>query len=398
MTPLEIISKLKSLKTKKGKEKILADLDPNHEFWLGAYHGLTTFTEFKTGFAIQNPVSFGDGVPTGVFEKIVDAVETRKLTEENLVVALSKFSQTCTKEEWESWYNPILSKRLILPITITQFNKYCPEHLRVDSFAVPDFVNVGETSTPTDFYMEPLYDSGDHRVFVFASTDDIRVFLDDGTEIKHNLPEELSNVAKKKIDVVFEAYMTNDLLVIRDVLLKNQFMDMKEKTGPLNIRLTVLSTINDAILEKHCPYNVCIADTYKCSLNDDEDQSIRETFNMIIQQGYSGVIVRPINHEYFQENSNIVIKPEKKSILTCTKLEKGKAGSKYEGAIEYVRGSGTMNRKRFEASVFQGLTFTEKELLLKNEENYIGRKFEVISCGLGPNNNLLFPIFTGWKE
>ena len=398
MTPLEIISKLKALKTNKGKEKVLADLDPEHEFWLGAHHGLTTFTEFKTGFAIQDPAAFGDGVPEGVFATIVNAMETGKLTEDNLIMALSKFSHTCTEEEWRLWYNPILSKRLILPVTLTQFNKYCPEHLRVHSFAVPGFVNIGETPTPTDFFMEPLYDSGDHRVFVFASTDDIRVFLDDGTEIKHNLPKELSNVAKKKMDVVFEAYMTTDFLVIRDVLLKNQFMGMKEKTGPLNIRLTVLATINDAILEKHCPYEVCIAESHRCSLNDDEDQSIRETFSMIIQQGYSGVIVRPANHEYFQADANMVIKPEKKSILTCTKLEKGKAGSKYERAIEYVHGTGMMNRKKFETPVFHGLTYPEKELLLENEENYIGRKFEVISCGLGPNNNLLFPIFTGWKE
>jgi len=255
MTLLEIIEKLKTLKTNKGKEKVLADLEPDHEFWLGAHHGLTTFTEFKTGFAIQDPVAFGSGVPEGVFAKIMNAVETGALTEGKLVVALTKFSQTCTKDEWDDWYNPILSKRLVLPVTITQFNKYCPEHLRVHSFSVPDFVNIGETPTPTDFFMEPLYDSGDRRVFVFASTDDIRVFLDDGTEIKHNLPKELSNVAKKKMDVVFEAYMTTDFLVIRDVLLKNQFMGMKEKTGPLNIRLTVLATINDAIHRKPRPYS-----------------------------------------------------------------------------------------------------------------------------------------------
>ena len=396
MTPLEIIEKLNTLKTNKGKEKILADLEPDHEFWLGAHYGLTTFTEFKTGFAIQDPVAFGPGVPEGVFAKIMNAVETGALTEGKLVVALTKFSQTCTKDEWDDWYNPILSKRLILPVTLTQFNKYCPEHLRVHSFDIPDFVGIGETPTPTDFFMEPLYDSG-QRVFVFVSIDDIRVFLDDGTEIKHNLPEELTNVAKKEIDVVFEAYMEDDLLTIRDVLLKDQFMGMKEKTGPLNIRLTVLATINDAILEKHCP-NVCIAESHRCSLDDNETQSIRETFGMIIQQGYAGVIIRPAKHEYFQTDANMVIHPEKKSILTCTKLGEGASDSKYTGAAEYIYGTGMMSRKKFETSVFHGLTFPQKESLLKDRESFIGRKFEVVSCGLGPNNNLLFPIFTGWKE
>jgi len=396
MTPLEIIEKLKTLKTNKGKEKILADLDSGHEFWLGAHHGLTTFTEFKTGFAIQNPAAFGNGVPEDVFAKIMNAMETGKLSEGNLVTALTRFSQTCTKDEWNIWYNPILSKRLILPITVTQFNKYCPEYLKIRSFDVPDFVGIGETPTPTDFYMEPLYDSGE-RVFVFVSADDIRVFLDDGTEIEHNLPEGLTTVAKKKIDVVFEAYMEDELLTIRDVLLKDQFMGMKEKTGPLNIRLTVLATINDAILEKHCP-NVCVAELHRCSLDDNESQSIRETFSMIIQQGYSGVIIRAEKHEYFQTDANMVIRPEKKSILTCTKLEAGASDGKYAGVAEYIYGTGMMHRKKFETPIFHGLTFPQKESLLEDQESFIGRKFEVISCGLGPNNNLLFPIFIGWKK
>lgn len=393
MKPLEIVDSLAPL-SKKQQEKWFASEAPDqeHEFWVGVYYGATPFHKFPISFGIRDPLQFGDGVPIGVFKKILVGMESGKLSEEEVIDALTAFAHHCTEEEWQRWYRPILEKRLILPFSMSLFNRFCPKEYQVYNFRAPPPVPVTKSKGfPKEFFME-AYPPEAQRVFIFMKKNSARTFLDDGTEISMPVPKQLLRLSAKE-GIIIEAFReAGDYLILRDLLLWEQLLDYK-KTGPTGTRIGVLQSLCGN-LPPNLPLEV--ADFHHCSSADDTANT-RESFSLIIQQGYPGVIVRAIDLGYFDAGSNILVEPKKKSILTCTDIIEGDKGTKYEGAAEYIVGKGKLNKKTFETPVFHGLTFSQKETSLKEKDDLIGRKFEVVSCGLGPDNKLLFPIFKKWR-
>ena len=390
--PYEILRELEG-KPEKEQRKILTAVAPDHEFWFGCYHGLRQFHSFVTSLVVLDPEQFGQGVPPGVFAKIIYGMESGKLGDA-VVDALTAFSHACLKDEWELWYKPILEKKLIPPFTTSLFNELCPEELQVTTFAAPELTPVRHDSTiPKLFYLEPHFPDK-KRVYLFLKNRTMHMYLPDGTPVPAKGISKYLKYFAKRDGIVFEGYyVEGEDFIVRDVFLWDQMFG--EPTGTAEERNEVMQKMYQFMQEKEYP-GMDVIERYECSL--DEPKDTRESLALLFQQGYTSVVIRGKGLEFLDENSNVLVEPTKKSVLTCIDITEGEADTQYAGRAEYICGSGAIGRKKFESSVFHGLTFDERGTCFKQRDKLKGRKFEVLSCGLAPDGKLLFPIFQHWRK
>jgi hypothetical protein len=391
MRPYEILKALKDLPEDE-RGKYLKDIRPEHEFWYGCYHGLRQFAPYVTRFVVGDPEHYGPGVPAGVFAKIIDGMESGKLGEA-VADALTAFSSVCIEPEWLEWYRPVLEKNLFPPFTVADFNKYCPTELQIRNFEEPKFAQVGKnTRISQQFFVEPFYPDK-RQVLLFLRGRKMRMYLHDGTPVKHKGLSKHIKFFATSDGAVFDGYHNegDDTMIVRDVLLWEQITGQMPVSGSTEERVTALRSMYQMMVTKEYPGMEAI-EMYDC--NSEDPSTTRENFGLLFQQGHNSVIIRGKGLTYFEDNANIVVHPTKRSILTCTKVTKGEEGSKYEGKVEYLHGSGTLNKKKFETP---GLKFSDRESLLQDGEP-AGRKFAVLSCGLAKDGKLMFPIFQEWRN
>lgn len=390
----EIVSKLNSLKTEKAKENLLDNTDKQHDFWFGALHGLSAFTPFRYQVIAQDPPEYGPGAPETVFVKIIAAMEQGRLSDIDYAAALTAFSRTCTENEWTKWYKPIIEKKLELKISIEQYNKFAPSNCQVKLFEVPPVKLLKDIKRPVpNFYMEPYPGEDAEKIFIVASSKSVKTYKADGTRFGMSLPKTFMDISGKDGPVVFEADLEGDTITLRDIVLFSQLMKM-ELSAPCQVRMKVLNDVYNQSLSSYSM--ISLPEMYSCE--DSSPEETREVFSRFVEQGFSGAYIRPIDARYFDEHSTIVVEPKRKSILTCTKVLEGGKDSEYEGMAEYLKGSGTMNKKKFETFIFHGLTKSNRKTCLEHTDEYVGKKFEVLSCGLDKRENLIFPVFKEWRD
>lgn len=245
--------------------------------------------------------------------------------------------------------------------------------------------------------MEPLITGDYERVLWFLHNGEVRSFLADGTEWDHftnKLFHDLLLVGSEDASLVIEGFMEENSITLTDINDVTMFMADGRNPMPLEGRYEALEGIHQ-VMERNHVTNIWCAEHHHCRIDD--AQTTREAFNTIIQQGYEGAVMRHNEPGYGRDATRIIVHPTKKSVLTCTKLLNARPGTKYEEGIEYVVGKGTMNRQKFVTPVFSGLTFDDRMTILKERDSYLGRKFEVFSCGLGPDGKLIFPIIKKWR-
>ena len=363
---------------------MLKSIPASSEFWIAAHHGLRHLEPYPVDYALRDPYQFGPGVPEGTFAKILDGMVSGALDEVSSVQAISAFSNYCTEEEWTSWYRPVLEKRLRISTTITEFNKVAPKEYRVtDAPTLPVLESVAQAGgLPEASVIEP-YSAGE-RLLVLLQGKTTYVFLEDGTPAHRMLPQVIDRF-RSNDTVVLELIDDHDKLYARDILLWDQYTN-KSPCPSVDRRLAILQEMlagQDALEVVEHFYH-------------DGTTNPREDIATALQCGFPGLVFRSTNIGLLKDNRSILVHPKRKSVMTCTRIEEGEG--KYTGVVEYLWGTGRMNKQGFESPVFHGLTFQSREQILPMRDEFIGRKFDVVSCGLDPNGKLIFPIFKQWKE
>jgi hypothetical protein len=385
MTTLNILSELNESTGLTEREALLKSIPASSDFWISAHHGLQPLIPYPVQYSLRNPITYGNGVPDGVFPKILNGMIDGTLNEIATVDAITAFSSYCTEDEWLNWFRPILDKRLRIPLTIKEFNKHCPRKLKVTnnptlSTMVPAAKAKG---FPTEFVLEPYTEA--QRLLVLFRGNTTHVFLEDGTPVHRMLPKAVERFVGTE-DTVLELYeMDGPTYVARDVLLWDQFIG-ETPCPPVNVRLQVLTDILQGA-------NIEVAEHYY----HNGTTNPRDEITVMFQSGHDGVIMRTGKCDYNDDLANILILPKRKSILTCTRIHDGEGDHKYADKVEFVWGKGRMNNKSFESPVFHGLTFSDREMISNGREDFVGKRFEVLSCGLDANEKLIFPVFKRWK-
>ena len=380
LKPFEILQQLEN------NPDILAEA--TEDFWHGCLHGCDTLSEYPLKFVVADPMRFGTGVPDNVFSKIIDGMISGDLSERDFAIALGKFSLYCDPTEWELWFKPILQKTLVLPIPNHVYNQYCPDRYRFTIVTVPKMIPLQTSKKiPSDFIFEPYVDLP--RYFWFVTSDDVMIYDIHGDPFDHPARDALYDIKDGMNEgVVFDSYLDNDIWIFRDALTLTQYTG-NEDSLPLEYRLELLLQFYRLVLEPKGD-DFTIIDFYSGSLVKDHNDDTRRNFSLIIEQGYDGVLIRDRKGLYF-DSPDVIVVPEKSSILTCTEI------TMKDGVVEYLHGRGRIGKTSFETPVFHGLTVDMRGNIGQNTDEHIGKRFKVLSCGLGADQKLLFPIFKEWR-
>ena len=392
---LEIISKLTTYKSLSARKRLLSSIPPEDNFWFEAHHGLSHFTPWPIRFVLDEQkhaatVRYED-IPN-VLRMIIDGMLDGSLGEKGLTRAVTALSLRCDAYEWEYWFKPVLTKSLRLPVTISVFNEYAPEHLKVPGMPVAPQIDIsGVNSMPAEFYVEPLIVSETQKVLWFLNKDGVTSYLEDGTHMSFSVNVLFEHIMEKSpdVDLILFGYMESEGITLTDLHDRTLFLEGGRSQMPLNKRYEALRYIAEMLEQSGIMDHVFVypVEAHLCKLDD--PKTTREAFNTIVQQGFPGVVLR---HDH---GPRVIVHPTRKSVMTCTDITEG--DGKLAGVAEYVVGTGTLSRKKFTSPVFSGLTFDARRTILQGKAEHIGQKFEVLSCGLGPDGKLVFPVFQKWR-
>lgn len=377
MRPWEVVDSLRS-----GSE--LPDLPESHPFWIGARYALDPHLGALLKLKLNDPPSYGAGLPATTFDKLALALIQKKLSGDALIIAIERVSAACTKEEWLRWYKPILLGTMRVPIAIDTFNKFAPPEYVVEKLKVPGFTALRNPHLPPIVRVEPFYDRP--RSFWLVTTRDgqplVRGYDDAGSYLScPGIEESLVKLIESpefQGGLVLEGYLNgNDTLHLRDVVTEEQFQS-GGVTASLNRRYEVLEN-----LFKTCLHDVPNID-FSWSVQCTQDDLIQE-LDMVEQQGFSAAIIRPGQLAFFSPGSNLVVRYDRKSILTVTSIEKNR-----------IVGEGRISGKDVRGVVEIGLTTAKNQLPSDSGENRVGQKIEVAHCG-SSGDQLILPKLIQWK-
>ncbi len=390
MKPYEFIKTIQSKKTEKAIISILKTIPAESDFWTCIHYALTPFIPWGVKLSFTNPKIYGSGVPEGVFEKIISAMENESLSAEDTAFALSKFSAACGKTEWNTWYLPTLNKTLVVPFGADTFNTVCPDRFVVcrEWKPVPTRLVTEVKKLPREFHIEPSHKQ--NSVYLFCEKDSVRVFHPDGSEFFHNITTKLHNIADEiSGGLVLVGYLDAETLMLNDVFTKDEFIRCDKNSLKFKIRREILENIVGSLHQD----NIAAVESYPVDRND--KMSVINEINLLMQAGYNGFVFRDANQ--CCGYPDIMAEMSTKSVLTCVGITPGK--DNYSKMTEFISGRGVLNKKKIQVKVFLGLTLAQKEQYLKDSDSLIGERFEVVSCGLRHHSEeMLFPIFNQWRK
>ena len=363
-------------------------------FWFEVHEGLNSFISLPVKIKFEDPEQYGEGVPDGVFEQIIRGIRSKELSPDTFLFALSKFSEKCTEDEWKRWYRPILEKRIRFPFVVSEWNDMCPEEYQIQGFELSKYSFLSEEFTiPQSYTIEPYEEqSPNDRFLWFVDSEGISLKTSYGELVEAPETELLLPLTQQLPEpIVLDSYCRNGLWTFTDFILKRQF-DGEAHMTPWHKRYAVLHQMFTVMIE---PLGSCfnLIDVMAGELGDN---TIRDGIGLLFEQGYTAFAFRDVNSNFTMDR--IVVSPSKRNVLTCTDITPFPENSGRNQFAEYIHGTGRASKKKFETPVFFGLDMNFREELLENKDDLIGRKFIVHSCGLGPDDKLLFPVFVDWSK
>ena len=170
----------------------------------------------------------------------MDGMVSRKLTADQCAVAIGRFSQACSPDEWLNFYRPILDRNL--PLTRDDFNRFAPEGLRFPAMRVYDPAMVERAADlPRSYFLEPIYDG--ERAIIFVTKKEVKGFYYDGRPFPMEAFEDdfeaIRTHKNVKGEVAFDVIHEDDQnLILRDLIALDKFTDRKPslplaEVGPL---------------------------------------------------------------------------------------------------------------------------------------------------------------------
>lgn len=395
-TSQQIYERLANTDSEEEKGQILEELDEEHELWFCLHYILYPLKRFPFNFKLLDPKTFGNGIKDGILKKIIEKVQSGELSDNNAADALTAFSHYCSKEQWYEWFKPFLERELTPPITVPLFNEYCPWKYRIKPPEISKFDSLKENSKISSLLVvEPLYEY--RRVFIVVDKNKTWVMDSDGTPLHIELPPVLKKVNVSNT-IIFEAYENESYFIIRDILLREQ-LEGNTPIAPVQGRLKIAEDALKSMLgnsfETSTPFE--LIEYYTSDLSEDAN-AFYEDLEVVFEAGHKGIVFRSSNAGYHEDHANIIVKPARRSVLTCVDIISGNDGTKYENKALYLLGKGTINKKKFTSQVRFGLTSVQRELCFRDREKIKGNKFLVLSCGLDKDGQqLLFPVFQYWR-
>ena len=416
----KIIQELEADNSRLKKEAIIrreSDAD-NIEFFNGVGMALDGFRTFGLK-QVPKATKDGPGLSWERFAYVVDKLEKRELTGNDMRKTVDHLCETAKVEQWNDWYRRILIKDLRCGVTHKTINKHSKIKVPVFECMLADDSKKHEKKMTGEVLVEPKLDGVRVVVICDVDKDEVKLFSRNGKELS-NFPKILQQfdemLDQMPESMVFDGEVMSDdfQTLMREIHRKggaktddailNVFdclplEDFKE--GACSTTLIDRKKILD---NYHFGSNIRLVENVKINLSEEDGQKQFADYNKLcIDKGYEGIMVKPVNGIYECKRSSLwlKVKPFIEVSLTVKDVEEGTGRN--VGKLGALIVEGKDDGKFIKTNVGSGLTDTDRETFWKAKDKLIGQVVEVRADQITQNQDskdewsLRFPRFLRFR-
>jgi DNA ligase-1 len=416
----KIIQELETDNSRLKKEAIIrreSDAD-NIEFFNGVGMALDGFRTFGLK-QVPKATKDGPGLSWERFAYVVDKLEKRELTGNDMRKTVDHLCETAKVEQWNDWYRRILIKDLRCGVTHKTINKHSKIKVPVFECMLADDSKKHEKKMTGEVLVEPKLDGVRVVVICDVDKDEVKLFSRNGKELS-NFPKILQQfdemLDQMPESMVFDGEVMSDdfQTLMREIHRKggaktddavlNVFdclplEDFKE--GACSTTLIDRKKILD---NYHFGSNIRLVENVKINLSEEDGQKQFADYNKLcIDKGYEGIMVKPVNGIYECKRSSLwlKVKPFIEVSLTVKDVEEGTGRN--VGKLGALIVEGKDDGKFIKTNVGSGLTDTDRETFWKAKDKLIGQIVEVRADQITQNQDskdewsLRFPRFLRFR-
>ncbi len=420
MKPWDIIKELESDNSRLKKEAIIrreSDAE-NIEFFNGVGMALDGFRTFGIQ-KVPTTDKDGTGLSWERFAYVVDKLEKRELTGNDMRQTVDHLCETARMDEWNYWYRRILIKDLRCGVTHKTINKHSTIKVPVFECMLADDSKKHEKKMVGECLVEPKLDGVRVVVICDVDKDEVKLFSRNGKELS-NFPE-INKQFDEMLDqmsesMVFDGEVMSDdfQTLMREIHRKG---GAKTKDAKLNL-FDCMPLYNfmdgscvDPITERkkwlegyNFGSNINVVESVKINLSDEDGQKQFADYNkMCIDRGFEGIMIKPISGIYECKRSPLwlKVKPFIEVSLTVKDVEEGTGRN--VGKLGALICEGTDGGKFIKTNVGSGLSDKDRETFWKSKDKLIGQVVEVRADAITQNQDakdeysLRFPRFLRFR-
>lgn len=356
----------------------------------------------------------GPGLSAEDFYILADQLRNRELTGHAARDAIVAVREVATNEQWNDWYRRILIKDLRCGVSLKTVNNVKKGTIPVFTCMLAHSGDNNPKKITGDCVVEYKYDGV--RAIVIVQNDTAVMYSRNG-KLLSNFPH-IEKAFSKKIfnNLVFDGeVMSEDFQsLMKQVHRKGDaqtddayfalfdFLPLDEfQTGKSSLPLLKRKSLLDDLSKQFDP---CITLTEYTAINIEEDaDQFKAINNTAIEEGYEGIMVKPVNDLYECKRSYgwLKMKPYIEVTLTVTDIEEGTG--KNEGSTGALVCEGHDEGKHIKVNVGTGLSDANRDDIWNNTDAVLGQLVEIradavtISQDSDDIYSLRFPRFKSFR-
>ena len=389
MEPWKIIQLLERDNSRLYKEDTLDDFFNTEGLVKGLNYCLDNMITFGVA-DIPKSVSNGSGLSADEFYDLADQLKNRELTGHAARDAITEAMLIATSEQWNDWYRRILIKDLRCGVSLKTVNNVRKNTIPVFTCMLAHSGDNNPKKITGDCVVEYKYDGV--RAIIIVQNGNAVIYSRNG-KLLTNFPH-IEKAFSKKIfdDLVFDGeVMSKDFQSLMKQVHRKEgaqtedayfalfdFLPLDEfQTGsgtlPLIKRKELLKGFESSEYFDDC---VVVTKYDVLNIEDDADK-FKGINNTAIEEGYEGIMVKPINGLYECKRSYgwLKMKPYIEVTLKVIDIEEGTG--KNEGSTGALVCEGTDEGKHIKVNVGTGLSDANRDDIWNSVDAVRGQLVEI---------------------
>ena len=420
MKPWNIIKELESDNSRLKKEAIIrreSDAD-NIEFFNGVGMALDGFRTFGIQ-KVPTTDKDGTGLSWERFAYVVDKLEKRELTGNDMRQTVDHMCETAKIDEWNHWYRRILIKDLRCGVTHKTINKHSTIKVPVFECMLADDSKKHEKKMVGECLVEPKLDGVRVVVICDVDKDEVKLFSRNGKELS-NFPE-INKQFDEMLDQMSESMVFDGEVMSDDfqTLMREIHRKGGAKTKDAKLNLFDCMPLEDfmaggcdgdimtrkTMLEKfEFGPNINLVEYVKMNLSEPDGQKQFADYNKLcIDRGFEGIMVKPITGTYECRRSTLWLKVKPFIEVSLTVVDTEEGTGRNAGKLGALIVEGKDDDKFIKTNVGSGLTDADRESFWNAKDKLIGQIVEVRADAITQNQDtkdswsLRFPRFLKFR-
>jgi DNA ligase-1 len=340
----------------------------------------------------QVPITstMGAGVSWHDFKLLANELINRGLTGYAARDAIQTMAENCTIDQWNDWYRRILIKDLRCGTGAKLINKVQKDTIPLFGCMLAHDGAKHPKKITGDCFIEYKYDGV--RVIAIVQNGDATLYSRNG-KLLENFPHINEALSRSEFEglvfdgeVMSEDFQTlmkqvhrkegaqteDSYLAIFDMLTLEEFNAGGTDMTAFERRERLIS------VSSNFGYRTQLVQAINLNLDSEDGQkSFKEMNKLALEEGYEGLMIKPIDQGYKCKRSHawLKIKPFIEVTLKVVALEEGTG--KNEGGLGALVVEGDDDGKFFHLNVGSGLTDENREQIWADQDNVIGQLVEI---------------------